>query len=412
MKNLILKVLFPSILMVSFSVQAQDIAVRAGTVYTAAGDVIENGVVVIRDGKISAVGPAASVNIPSGLTVLDAAVVTPGLIDAHSVVGLAGYMNQDDDQDQLERSEPIQPELRAVDAYNAREPLVEWLRTFGITTIHTGHGPGEIISGQTLIAKTTGNTVATSVINPAAMVAATIGEGAVISGDEGRKTPGTRGKVAAMLRTELVKAQGYAAKGAAAAEDDEKDAPPRDLRLEALASVLAGDTPLLITANRHNDIMTALRIAEEFDINIVLDSASESYLLLDEIKAAGVPVIVHPAMARAGGERDNLSFTTAETLINAGIPTAFQSGFEGYVPKTRVVLFEAALTLAHGLRFEQALAAITIDAAKILGIEDRVGSIEVGKDGDLALYDGDPFEYTSHAVGTIIDGVQVSDKTH
>jgi imidazolonepropionase-like amidohydrolase len=412
MKNLILKVLFPSILMVSFSVQAQDIAVRAGTVYTAAGDVIEDGVVVIRDGKISAVGPAASVNIPSGLTVLDAAVVTPGLIDAHSVVGLAGYMNQDDDQDQLERSEPIQPELRAVDAYNAREPLVEWLRTFGITTIHTGHGPGEIISGQTLIAKTTGNTVATSVINPAAMVAATIGEGAVISGDEGRKTPGTRGKVAAMLRTELVKAQGYAAKGAAAAEDDEKDAPPRDLRLEALASVLAGDTPLLITANRHNDIMTALRIAEEFDINIVLDSASESYLLLDEIKAAGVPVIVHPAMARAGGERDNLSFTTAEKLINAGIPTAFQSGFEGYVPKTRVVLFEAALTLAYGLRFEQALAAITIDAAKILGIEDRVGSIEVGKDGDLALYDGDPFEYTSHAVGTIIDGVQVSDKTH
>jgi imidazolonepropionase-like amidohydrolase len=412
MNNSILKVILSSVLLVSFSVQAQDIAVRAGTIHTVAGDVIENGVVVIRDGKISAVGPAASVNIPSGMQVLDAAVVTPGLIDAHSVVGLAGYMNQDDDQDQLERSEAIQPELRAVDAYNAREPLVEWLRTFGITTIHTGHGPGEIISGQTLIAKTTGTTVATSVINPAAMVAATIGEGAVMSGGDDRKTPGTRGKVAAMLRTELVKAQGYAEKGAAAAGDDEKDAPARDLRLEALASVLAGDMPLLITANRHNDIMTALRIADEFDINIVLDSASESYLLLDEIKAAGVPVIVHPTMARASGERENISFTTAEKLINAGIPTAFQSGFEGYVPKTRVVLFEAALTLAHGLNFEQALAAITIDAAKILGIDDRVGSIEVGKDGDLALYDGDPFEYTSHALGTIIEGVQVSDRTH
>ena len=114
-------------------------------------------------------------------------------------------------------------------------------------------------------------------------------------------------------------------------------------------------------------------------------------------------------MARASGERENLSFTTAAKLIDAGIPTAFQSGYEGYVPKTRVVLYEAAITLAHGLSFEQALAAVTIDAARILGIDDRVGSIEVGKDGDLALYDGDPFEYTSHAIGTVIDGVQVSD---
>ena len=114
-------------------------------------------------------------------------------------------------------------------------------------------------------------------------------------------------------------------------------------------------------------------------------------------------------MARAGGERENLSFTTAEKLINAGIPTAFQSGYEGYVPKTRVVLFEAAITLAHGVSPDQALAAITIDAAKILGIDDRVGSLEVGKDGDLALYDGDPFEYTTHAIGTIIEGVRVSD---
>ena len=155
--------------------------------------------------------------------------------------------------------------------------------------------------------------------------------------------------------------------------------------------------------------MSALRIADEFDINIVLDGASESYLLIDEIKAAGVPVILHPAMARAWGEKENLSFTTAAKLINAGIPTAYQSGYESYVPKTRVVLFEAGITLAHGVSFEQALAAVTIESAKILGIADRVGSLEVGKDGDLALYDGDPFEYTSHAVGTIIEGVLVSD---
>jgi imidazolonepropionase-like amidohydrolase len=390
---------------------ASDIAVRGARVYTAAGAPIDNGVIIIRDGKIAAVGPAGDVAIPDGMVVVDAAVVTPGLIDAHTVVGMVGFLSQDNDQDYLERSAAIQPELRAIDAYNAREPLIEWLRTFGVTTIHSGHGPGEIISGQTMIAKTSGNTIAEVVINPAAMVAATIGEGAVMSGNDGRNTPGTRGKVAAMLRTELLNAQAYAEKIAAAEGDDEKEPPARDLKLEVLAGVISGEMPMLVTAHRHNDIMTALRIAEEFNIRMVLDGASEAYLLLDEIKAAGVPVIVHPAMARAGGERENLSFTTAEKLINAGIPTAFQSGYEGYVPKTRLVLFEAAMTLPHGLTFEQALAAITIDAARILGIDDRVGSIEVGKDGDLALYDGDPFEYTSHAVGTIIEGVQVSDRT-
>lgn len=388
---------------------AQDIAVRGERVYTAAGAVIENGVVVVRDGKIAAVGSAEDVSVPNGMAVLDAVVVTPGLIDAHTVVGMVGYLSQAGDQDQLERSAAIQPDLRAIDAYNAREPLVEWLRDFGITTIHSGHGPGEIISGQTLIAKTRGDTIAEAVIEPAVMVAATIGEGAVMSGNGERNTPGTRAKVAAMLRAELVKAQSYAEKIAAAEDDDEKEPPPRDLKMDVLAGVVSGDTPLLVTANRHNDIMTALRIAEEFDIDMILDGAAEAYLLLDEIRDAGVPVIVHPAMARASGERENLSFTTAAKLINAGIPTAFQSGYEGYVPKTRIVLYEAAITLSHGVTFDQALAAITIDAARILGIDDRVGSIEVGKDGDLALYDGDPFEYTNHAVGTVINGVQVSD---
>jgi imidazolonepropionase-like amidohydrolase len=378
-------------------------------VFSSAGAPIENGVVVVRDGRIAAVGPADSVSVPSGMDVVEAAVVTPGLIDARTVVGMVGYLSQSGDQDQLERSAAIQPELRAIDAYNAREPLVEWLQSFGITTIHSGHGPGEIISGQTLIAKTTGDTVADAVIQPAAMVAATVGEGAVMSGDNGRKTPGTRAKVSAMLRGELLKAQAYAEKIAASEDDDETDPPSRDLKLEALAAVLAGDMPLLITAHRHNDIMTALRIAREFDIRIVLDGAAEAYLLIDEISAAGIPVILHPAMTRASGERENLAFTTAAKLIDAGIPVAFQSGFEGYVPKTRVVLYEAAITLAHGVTFEQALAAVTIDAATILGIADRVGSIEVGKDGDLALYDGDPFEYTTHAIGTIIEGVRVSD---
>lgn len=387
---------------------AQDIAVKAGKIYTVSGAPIENGIVVIRDGKIWRVGPAESVRVPSGIDIVEAAVVTPGLIDAHTVVGLAGYLNQDHDQDQLESSEAIQPELRAIDAYNAREALVGWLRSFGVTTIHTGHGPGEIVSGQTMIARTTGDTVADAVIQPAAMLAVTLGESARQLG-EGRKSPGTRSKTVSMLRSQLVQARDYAEKRQAAAGDKDKEAPARDLRLEALAPVLSRKMPLLITAHRHNDIVNALRIAAEFDIDVVLDGAAESYLLIDEIKAAGVPVILHPPMMRAWGERENASYTTARKLMDAGIPVTIQSGYESYVPKTRVILFEAAILLQHGLGFDEALALITLDAARILGLEDRVGSIKKGKDGNLALYDGDPFEYTTRATGTIIEGRLVSD---
>jgi imidazolonepropionase-like amidohydrolase len=164
----------------------------------------------------------------------------------------------------------------------------------------------------------------------------------------------------------------------------------------------------MITADRAQDLANALRLRREFEIPLWLDSAAEAYLLVDEIKQAGVPVIIHPTMARATGERENLSFETAAKLVAAGIHVAMQSGYEGYVPKTRVVLFEAGRAAANGLSLEQALATITIDAARILGVDQRVGSLQVGKDGDVALYDGDPFEYTTHCTGVIINGRVVS----
>jgi len=383
-----LLILAAAMLLMVPSADAQ-IAVKGEMVYTMAGEAIKNGVVLVRDGKIERVG---RFDVPAGYEVMEAAVVTPGLIDAHTVVGLAGYLNQADDQDQVERSSPMQPELRAMDAYNPREALVEWVRGFGVTTIHTGHGPGVLVSGQTMIVKTVGNDVAEAIMEPAAMVAVTLGNGARASSG----SPGTRSKMIAMLRSELLKAQNY---------DPEKGT---DLRMEAFKAVLDGDMRMLITVERSHDILTTLRLAEEFDIDIVLDSASEAYLVTDQIKAAGVPVITHPTMARHGGERANATFEAAAHLRDAGIPFALQSGFEAYVPKTRVILFEAGVAAANGLSFEEALASITIDAARLLGVDDRVGSLEVGKDADIALYDGDPFEYTTHAIGVLIDGNVVS----
>jgi imidazolonepropionase-like amidohydrolase len=370
------------------------IAVRGETIWTMTGEPITNGVVLIgANGKIEAVGAANQVKIPQNYKTVSAKVVTPGLIDAHSVIGLAGYLNQPHDQMQIDASSPIQPDLRAFDAYNPEEKLIEWVRGFGVTTIHTGHAPAALVSGQTMIVKTFGKTVDDVVMTPTAMIAVTIGDGGLAG--QGR-SPGTRAKQASMLRAELIKAGNY--KGE-----------PRDLKAEMMARVVKREIPLLVTAQRAQDIMTALRIAKEFNIRIVLDGVSEAHLVINEIKASGFPVIVHPTMYRAGGELESLSMETASKLKQAGIPVALQSGYETYVPKTRIVLFEAGLAAANGLSPRDALATVTIDAARILGIDSRVGSLAVGKDGDVAMYDGDPFEYTTHCTGTIINGQIVSE---
>ena len=164
------------------------VAVQGDTVYTMTGPPITEGMVIIRDGKIAAVGKADDLKAPDGFRLLKAAVVTPGLVDAHSVVGLAGYYNKRHDSDQIEASTPMQPELRALDAYNSQEPLVAWIRSFGVTTLHTGHAPGELISGQTIIVKTTGTTAEESVFVERAMVAATL---STTARKGGAKSPST-----------------------------------------------------------------------------------------------------------------------------------------------------------------------------------------------------------------------------
>jgi imidazolonepropionase-like amidohydrolase len=413
------------------------LVVRGETVYTMAGEPIRDGIVVVRGEKIERVGRAADIQAPAGAQVLRAKVVTPGLIDAHNVIGLQGFRNEAREQDQLEKSAPVQPELRAADAFNGRERLLEYVRGFGVTTIHTGPQPGALVPGQTMIIKTRGPTVDDGLLSASAMLSITLGQEAIP--EEKGKAPGTRAKQIAMLRAELIKAQEYdrkrsrattrpatAPSGASAPATAAKTAtspttqpsadagepPARDLRTEVFVRALHKELPVLVTAHRAQDILSALKLAKEFDLRLVLDGASEAYLMIEPIKAAGVPVVLHPTMYRSHGEAENLSFETAGKLRAAGIPVALQSGFEDYVPKTRIVLFEAALAVSNGLTFEQALATITSDAAKILGVDARVGSLEAGKDADLALYDGDPFEYTTHCTATVIDGRVVSIEKH
>ena len=421
----IVRVLFP------YTIHAgEPVVVHAKKIVTAAGKTIMDGTIVCIDGKIQSIGPTSEVTVPANAKILKGEVVLPGLIDVRTCVGLSGILNAEHDSDQLEKSSPLQPELRAIDAYNPREELVAYIRNYGVTTVHTGHAPGELISGQTMIVKTVGNTVESALVIDGRAIAVTIAEASTKSG---KASPGTRGKQMAMLRSLLIEAREYNAKvikKASAKKSDDSDSKKdqttepksesgaekekvgepvaRNLKLEILAEVLSGKKALLITADRAQDIASAIRLAEEFKIPLWLDSASDAHLMVPQLKAAGVTVLLHPSMARASGEKENLSFQTASKLKAAGIPFAIQGGYEAYVPKVRVVLFEAAIAAAHGLSFDEAVESITISPAKILGIQDRVGSIELGKDADLAIYDGDPFEYTTHCTGVVIDGIVVS----
>ena len=378
------------------------LVVFADTLYTMAGAPIVDGAVVVQDGKIVEVGRASVVRVPAGAREVRGVVVTPGLVDVRSTVGLSGLLNQEDDQDALDRGGPLQPSLRAMDAYNARDELVGWLLSLGVTTVHTGHSPGALAAGQTTIVKTAYPTTDAALVDSTTMMAMTLGSGVSRYFD----SPGTRARAVAEIRAALYSGLAYAAK-----QDTSARSLTRDLDKEALAAVARGRMPALITAHRAGDILTVLRLAREFpQMRVVLDGAAEAFLVLDEIKASGVPVVLHPTMYRAGGETESIAFTTAARLHEAGIPFAIQSGYESYVPKTRVVLFEAAVAAAYGLDRVAALESITVGAARILGIEHRVGSLARGKDADLAVFDGDPLETVTHVCAVVVDGAIVRDE--
>jgi len=373
-------------LLILVSQAIAQIAVKGEKIYTMSGAVVEDGVILTEHGKIIAIGNSSEIEIPEDFKVVEGKIVTPGLIDARSVVGLAGIYNQKHDQDQLETSDPIQPELRAIDAFNPREELLGWIRKFGVTTINTGHAPGGLSSGQTMIIKTTGE-MNNDILDTVSSVVFSLG--ADVSGQF--KKPGSRPKGIAMLRTAFQEAKTYM---------ESEDKKGKNLRNEILGEILQGKIPAVITANNAVDILAALRLAEEFNFKLILDGGAESYLILDEIKKSGIPIFLHSMMSRT----KNLSYDTPKLLKENKIQFAIQSGYESYVPKTRVILFEAAIAAANGLSFEEALASITINPAKILGIDKKVGSLEIGKDADIAIYNGDPFEYTTHCCVVIING--------
>ena len=369
------------------------VVIRAGRIHTAAGEPIRNGTILVRDGTIEYVGDAG-VKVPDGAAVLTAAEVTPGLIDPFTSVGLSGAWNIPADQDQDEQSDPNQADLRVVDGFNPHEPLLDFLRANGTTVVHAVPGRGAVIAGRSAVFRAD-ESPADAALNKTAGIIINLGESPKDT-FRGKPGPQTRMGVAGLVRKAFAEAQAYRAK-----KDGAKN-PKHD----ALVPALEGKVPVYFAAHRADDIATALRLADEFKLKPVIVLGTEAYRMADQLKKAGVPVVVHPTMQRAAGSMETLhAFTgTAAALADKGVPVTIGTAFEGYVPKTRVLRHEAAMAAANGLGHDRALRAVTIDAAKLLGIADRYGSIEKGKAADLVLYDGDPFEHATHVTHTVIGG--------
>jgi imidazolonepropionase-like amidohydrolase len=390
----------------SLPADARHFAIHAARIDTAAGPAISDGLVVVQDGRIAYVGPRDGHDLPAGVPVVRAAVVTPGLIDAHTVVGVSGFYNNPADQDQDEMSDPNQADARVLDSFNPNEPLLRFALEHGVTVLQACPGRSNVIAGQAGIFRTHGTTVDAMTIRfPSAMM---FNLGEIPKRAYPGKAPATRMATAALIRNALTSAANFKTKRAAAKPDA---VPDRNLKLEALGDVLDQKFPAIFSAHRADDIETALRIVQEFRLTGQLDLATEGYLMLDAIARAQTPVLVHPTMQRISTpETMNSTLNNAALMSGRGIPVAITSAFEGYVPKTRVPLYEAAMAAVNGLGYNRALRSITVDAARILGIDRDYGTLERGKVADLVLFDGDPIEYATHVTHVMMDGRPVYDR--
>jgi imidazolonepropionase-like amidohydrolase len=360
------------------------------------------GAILVADGKIADFGP---ISIPEEAEVIDAAGagVYPGFIDPHTHLGVSEEGLGWEGRDYNEITEPVTAHLRALDAINPSDDGYREAVEAGITTVMSTPGSANILGGSTVVLKTGGGLLQDRVLRENAGIKAALGENPkrVYSGQ--KKMPSTRMGSAAVLREALVAAENYLAKIERAGEDAEK-IPPRDLKLEALVPVLKKEIPLRMHAHRADDIATALRIAKEFDINLTLEHASEAHLIADVVAATGFPATVGPALGSPGKiETRNKTLDTPRILTEAGITVALTTDHP-VLSIYQLLQAAAAVVRDGGMAEYDVLRCITINAATILGVEDRVGSIEKGKDADLVIVDGHPFDCLSTVLYTIIDG--------
>jgi len=378
------------------------LAITNGKIYTMAGKVLDGGVILIKDGKIEEVGQ--EIQIPQDAKVIDAngKYVFPGFIDAHSHVGIFEEAVGEIGEEGNEWTEPVTPHLRAIDAINPGDKAFEDAVAGGITCVFTGPGSANVIGGQSIVMKTYGKIIDDMVVKAPAGLKVAFGENPKRVYGEQKKMPATRMATAALLREALTNAQNYKAKREKCRNNPE-EVFERDLKMEVLCDVLDKKLPLRAHAHRADDIMTAIRIAREFDLEVVIEHCTEGHLIADELAKLQVPAIVGPSLSnRSKVELKNLSFKTPGILAEKGVKVAIMTDHP--VIPIQYLPVCAALAVREGMKEEDALAAITIRAAEILGIAHRVGSLERGKDADVVIWNGHPFDIMSKPCCVIIDG--------
>ena len=381
------------------------IAIINAKIVTVTNGTIEKGALLVEDGKIKAYG--ADIQIPEGAEIIDAkgGWLTPGLIDVHTHIStfnepntMPGLQN-----DGNEGSSPITPEIRGLDALNPHDPAIENVRKAGFTTCYTGPGSANLIGGSGLTFKLRGNDPEEMEIPGHRHMKFALGENPKrFYGSKG-KAPWTRMASGAMIRKQLILAQHYS-DALLAYEKGEGEKPKYDFQLEALVPVVRGEMKARIHAHRADDILTAIRIGTEFNLDYSIEHCTEGYKIIKELQAVKADVILGPLMTGTakmeiwGGKKENPGILNAAGDINVMLTADSQSA-------TAMLPVHIGICMAHGLKEQDAFEGVTIRSAKFLGIDDKVGSIEVGKDADIAIFDGHPFCNFTRCKLTMIDGV-------
>jgi len=375
--------------------------IKNGKILTMTGKNYENGCILIDKGKI--INIADNIEVEEGTKVLDAmgGWVMPGIIDAHCHIGIMEQGMGFEGNDVNEATDPVTPQLRAIDAINPLDEAFEDAVKAGITSVMTGPGSANVVGGQFVFMKTRGKSIDDMIVlEPAAMKVA-FGENPKRVYNGKGKMPSTRMGTAAILREALFNASNYKNKKEKAIKNGEKF--EQDFKMEAWMPVLEKKLPIKAHAHRADDILTAIRIAKEYDVLLTLEHCSEGHLISEYIKEAGVPAVVGPTMtSRTKIEVNKKTFETPSILKNAGVKVAIMTDHPvipiQYLPKC------AGFAAKEGLGVEEGLRSITINAAEICGVEKRLGSLEPGKDADIAIFSGNPMEIFTDTLYTIIDG--------
>ncbi len=384
------------------------VAITGARLVPITGEPVESGTLLIRDGKIAALG--SDVAVPDGTPVVDVggSWVLPGFIEAHGHVGVHEEAEGWAGSDTNEMTDPVTAQVRALDAINPADLGFRDAIGGGVLAVNVNPGSGNPIGGQTVAIKCWGRTVDEMLLREPSGLKSALGENPKRVYGEQKKTPSTRLGVAAVIRGAFVDASNYLQKIEAEQRKpaDERKPVDRDLKLEALAKVLNREIPWRQHCHRADDIATAMRIAQEFGYDLVIDHGTEAHLLADLIAARDIPVIIGPLFtSRSKVELRNRSLANPGKLAAAGVTIAITTDHP--VVPINFLVHQASLAVKYGLDRDTALRALTINPARIIGVDDRLGSLEVGKDADFAVWSGDPLDVLSRVERAYLDGTEI-----